>query len=66
MTCPRCQGLLYQEPWSHRAQLLFGQDSMWACINCGNRVDGCVVENRTMQAADRIAQAAFQGKGSHA
>lgn len=37
--CPRCDGLLYWE------RLPYAHDN-WACANCGNRLDGCIIENR--------------------
>lgn len=53
MQCPRCQGLCYQE-------LLAAKDFyeppgwMWACFNCGNRIDDRILQNRTIQEAERI------------
>lgn len=60
MMCPRCGGCLYKEPCSHQMKYFSGPGWMWACINCGNRLDARVLRNRALQQAERIASAAFE------
>lgn len=62
MRCPRCNGCLYKEPQSHRMKFVSGPGWMWACMNCGNRVDAQVVRNRTLQDAERVAERAFESR----
>jgi DNA-directed RNA polymerase subunit M/transcription elongation factor TFIIS len=41
MHCPKCNGLLYVE------KLAYAHTSL-ACLNCGNRIDPVILENRRM------------------
>lgn len=64
MRCPRCKGCLYKEPTSHRMQHIAdpGPGWMWACVNCGNRVDAQMLQNRMIQEAERVAKDAFEAR----
>lgn len=64
MRCPRCNGCLYKEPQSHRTKYFSGPGWMWACVNCGNRLDARVLQNRTLQEAEQVAAEAFNARGS--
>jgi hypothetical protein len=46
MSCLRCHGLLLREPVGRRACW------WWKCIQCGNRIDAAILQNRAEQARD--------------